>query len=141
MFNWLAKIGLEIAKSTEHKPLLEMDPRAFLTRPKSDEERRMHLEDIKQLEEINKTIDTGISTCGGVIEGLRRLRQTNVERINYTRSYLSIIRRLPLDVMYLIFDCCVYEAEVSPWTLLAISKQFRQLAGGYRKVSPNIINA
>ena len=140
MFIFLAKLGRDIAQAAGHRPLLQMNKLAYSQVPIDPKERSRHNYDIRQLEDINRILNTGISTCESMLERFRLLREANVKRVKYTAAYLSILRRLPSDNLYLIFDCCVNEAGVSPWTLAAVSQQFRGIALTCPKAGSYITN-
>jgi hypothetical protein len=140
MFTFLAELGRDIIKSAQHRPLLQMNRLTYSQPPIQidPKERARHIKDVEQLMHINGLLDMGMSICGSMLERFRRLSEANVKRANYTLAYLSSLRRVPSDVLYQLFDCCVHEAGISPWTLSAISKQFRVVALSCPKASPRI---
>jgi hypothetical protein len=140
MFNFLAKLGRDIIKAAQHRPLLQMNDVAYSQLPTNAHQRAHHISDIDQLVRINRILDTGMETCQSMLKRFSLLRDANTKRVNYTLAYLSITRILPSDILYQLFDCCVHDAGVSPWTLGAVSKQFRAVVMSCPKAGSYITN-
>lgn len=75
-----------------------------------------------------------IADAQRAIDDMVREQQGLDERILHTRSYLAPIRRLPVELLRDIFECCFEQHACVAWVLSSVCVTWRRLALGLPRI-------
>lgn len=80
---------------------------------------------------LNEEIDR----MKAILAELRARKEDTVQRRDEYRAFLSVMRRLPYDILYSIFVEYVLQLGGNPWVLMAVCKSWRRFAIEAKPVS------
>ncbi|KAG8799918.1 hypothetical protein FRC16_004090 [Serendipita sp. 398] len=100
----------------------------------SEAEREQISNRIREIEATRQRLEREIAMVNMDLDRRRAEEQEQRRKIGALKGSLSLIRRLPDELLNAIFSLCVFYAGTSPWVLAHVAQRFRRITLNARRI-------